>query len=230
MIRKFKALGLVLVAAFALSAVIASAAQATNGTLTTFPTTTVNSSGGQIGEGVFTLTDHKIGEGFATIRCKKATLTSTEANKDGDTTLRLHPVYSECPAFGLNSTVNTTGCDYIFHFTTTTGLGGWHFDTTIVCNAGSAIKITTATCEVVIESQSLSHTGEVTNSGDGIPETDMDLHFHTDFTGLTYKVTKDGIGCPLSGTGTFTKADCEWTTTLQAFDLLGNPVGITLHD
>jgi hypothetical protein len=37
MIRKFKALGLALLAVFAISAMVASVAQGTGGTLTTFP-------------------------------------------------------------------------------------------------------------------------------------------------------------------------------------------------
>lgn len=231
MIRKFKALGLALVAVFAMSAIVASAAQAEDGTLTTFPTTIVAGTGEQIGEHVFTLTDHKIGEGFAGTKCKKAVFTGNETNEDGDTTLNVHPVYTECTAFGLNATVTTTGCDYTLHTTTTTGLGGWHVDTTVICSGTNVIKIVTATCEVTVGSQSLPHTSEVTNAGDGSPETDMDLHLHTNITGITYKVTKDGIGCPLSGTGTFSKGDYVGTTTLEGEDAdTGDPVGITLHD
>lgn len=228
MIRKIKALGLALVAVFAMSAVVASAASATNGTLTTFPTTTVVATGEQVGEHVFTLTDHPIiGGGFANVKCKKATFDGVGTNKDGDTTVTVTPTYSECTAFGLAATIEHDECTYILHTGTTTGLGGWHVVTTVSCPEGKTITIKTATCEVRVGSQSLT-TSEVTNSG---TSAEMDLLLHTNIENIAYTVTKDGIGCPLSGTGSFSKGDYVGTTTVKAHDAVEKtPVGITLHD
>jgi len=230
MIRKIKALGLVLIAVFAMSAVVASAASATAGTLTTFPTSTVVATGEQIGEHVFTLTDHPVEGGFANVKCKKAIFDGVGTNKDDDTTLTVTPTYSECKAFGLNATIDHNGCNYVFHTGTTTGLGGWHVVATVVCPVGKSIVITASTCEVSVGNQELT-TNEVTNAGFAEPETAMDLHLHTNIKEIKYTVLKDGIGCPLSGTGSFSKGDYVGTSTLKAHDALTlKPVGITLHD
>ena len=120
MIRKFKALGLALVAVFAMSAIVASAAQALpNGTLTTFPAgKTVIATAEQTGEHEFTLTDHETEPGkFANTKCKKATFTGSEGVADGALTIRVTPIYEECTAFGQAATITTTGCHYVIHIT-----------------------------------------------------------------------------------------------------------------
>jgi hypothetical protein len=227
MIRKLKALGLAFVALCAMSAVIASAAQATAGTLTSEGKKVI-ATAEQVGEHEFTLTDHEVSPGvFASTKCKKATFTGTAAVTDGATSVQVHPVYSECTAFGLAATVTTTGCDYVLTTGTPTA-AGWHVITDIVCTTGFHIKIVTATCEVTVHPQTGLVTSEVTNSGGS--GTAMDLLLHTNITNITYIVDKDGIGCPLKGTGTFFKGDYVGTTTVKAHDsVTGVPVGITLH-
>jgi hypothetical protein len=230
MIRKFKTLGLALVAVFAMSAVVASAASATAGTLTTFPAgSTVIATAEQTGIHKFTLTGHKIGEGFAVTECTTAKFTGVAASpsKEGDTTVTVQPVYEGCKAFGLNATITTTGCHYLLHTGTPTLTGGWHVVTDVVCTAGAVIKIVTATCEVQVGSQNGLATSEATNSG---TSTAMDLVLHTNISGITYNVTKDGIGCPLSGTGVKNDGDYTGTTTVRAHDSTTKAaVGITIH-
>ena len=125
MIRKFKALGLALVAVFAMSAVVASAAQATAGTLTTFPAgKTVIATAEQTAEHEFVLKDHEAEPGkFANTKCKKAVFTGTAGVATGATSVTAHPVYTECTAFGQNATITTTGCDYLLKIGTPTADG-----------------------------------------------------------------------------------------------------------
>lgn len=234
MIRKFKALGLALVAVFAMSAMVATAAQATSGTVTFFPSNAqgVTFTAEQIGEHIFTLTDHKVTvegkEEFANTKCKKAVFDAVGTVAAGATSVTVTPTYSECKSFGLTATIDHNGCNYILHSKTKI-VSGWDVETTLTCPAGKGITITAATCEVTVSPQSLPHTSEVTNAGVSSPETGMDLHLHTDITGINYTVNKDGIGCPLSGTGNFVNGDYDGTTTIKAHDVNGNPVGITLH-
>jgi hypothetical protein len=238
MIRKIKALGLALVAVFAMSAVVASAASAANGTLTTFPAgSTVIASGVQVGEHVFTLTDQPL---QPTVKCKKAVFDGVGTNSEAagkNETVVVTPTYNECTAFSLPATVEHDGCTYVLHTKETTGKGGWHVTTDLVCPEGKAMTIKTATCEVQVAEQKGLTTSEVTNSGAAEPPTAMDLVLHTNIgsaagsTKITYKVTKDGIGCPLSGVGHFTEGDYVGTTTVTAIDsTTGASVGTTLHD
>jgi hypothetical protein len=230
MIRNLKALGLALVAVFAMSAFVASAASAAQGTLTTFPEgSTVIATAEQTGEHEFVLTDHKIGEGFATTKCKKAAFTGTAGVKTGATSVNAHPVYTECIAFGQPATITTTGCDYLLKVGEFAG-GAAPVTTDLVCAAGSVIKIVTGTCEVTVGAQTGLVKSEATNSGVAVPETGMDLLLHTAITGIKYTVVKDNIGCPLTGTGAFTKGDYNGKTTVKAHDSTTKAtVGITLH-
>jgi len=226
MIRKFKALGLALVAVFAMSAVVASAASATSGTLTAEGKATT-ATGTQVGEHVFTLTSHPVSGGFASTKCKKAHFHGIGTVTDGAKSVTVTPTYSECTAFGLPATISHEGCDYTLSTGTPTATAGWHVNTNVTCPAGKAIRIVAQTCEVTVGSQGPLTTSEVTNSGTS--GTTMDLLLHTKITGIHYTVVKDGIGCPLSGTGTFTNGDYDGTTTVIGLDALGAHVGITIH-
>jgi hypothetical protein len=237
MIRNLKALGLALVAVFAMSAIVATAAQATPGTLTTFPAgKTVDITAEQIGTHEFLLTDHEVEPGkFATTTCEYAHFHGVGTVATGSTTLTVLPTYGnaekKCTAFGQPATITTTGCHYLLHSgTETPAKTGWHVLTDVVCEEGKVIKIVTGTCEVTVGSQSNLTTSEVTNSGSPAPETAMDLLLHTNVHSIEYKVVKDNIGCPLKGTGTFKKGDYTGTTTVKATDAAtGVAVGITLH-
>jgi hypothetical protein len=237
MIRKFKALGLALVAVFAMSAIVATAAQAAAGTLTSEGKTVI-ATAEQSGEHEFVLTDHETEPGkFANTKCKKAAFTGTAGVTDGATSVTAHPVYTECTAFGQPATITTTGCDYVLKTGTPTA-GGWHVTTDVVCTGPDEkaepptpkhlIRIVTGTCEVTVDSQAGLNTSEATNSGGA--GTAMDLLLHTNITGIVYNVTKDAIGCPLKGTGVKSKGDYTGTTTVKAHqEITKVAVGITLH-
>jgi hypothetical protein len=230
-IRNFKALGLALVAVFAMSAVVASAAQATPGTLTA-EGRTVTVTGEQVGEHVFTLTDHQTPPGsgvFANTKCKKTHFDGIGSVTDGATSITVTPTYIECTAFGQPATIEHTSCKYVLKTETPTPAGtGWHVNTAIVCNPGDEIHVQTGTCSVTVPAQEDLTTSEATNSGTS--GTGMDLLMHTNIRNTTYTVTKDNIGCPLSGTGTFHKGDIDGTTTIRAHTTVGGGLtGITLH-
>ena len=181
-------------------------------------------TGEQVGENVLQLTDHLIGAEPAMVKCTTVTLVGTEAVETVKTELRVHPEYKGCTAFGAAATVTTTGCDYLFHIGAATA-GGWHATTDVVCSTESVIKVVSGNCEVTIKPQTGLTTSELTNAG---TEAEMDLVLHTSIGGIRYIVVKDGTGCPLGGTGEFTKGDYSGTTTIRAHDASTlQPIGIT---
>jgi hypothetical protein len=208
---------------------MASVAAATAGTLTTFPPgedpiLTGEKDGSPDG---FIFTDHPVpgGVGFAAVAFGKEHLGGTATSSEGTSTIRMHPIYSEVTAFGLNAAIETANCDYDIELGTPTS-GGWHMSMSIVCSGGKQILIKAATCEIGIGSQSNLSTSLVSNSG---TSSAMDWTIDTNITGLHYTVIKDGIGCPLSGTGTFSNGDYGSRSTVTAKNHAGNPVGITIH-
>ena len=71
----------------------------------------------QTGEHEFVLTDHEAEPGkFANTKCKKAIFTGTAGVDEGVSSVTVHPVYTECTAFGQVATITTTGCDYMINF------------------------------------------------------------------------------------------------------------------
>jgi hypothetical protein len=233
MIRKFKALrGLALVAVFAMSAIAASAASASAGTLTTFPAgKTVVVTGEQIGEHAFTFTDHPFGGVFNSFKCKKAIFDGVGTVATGATSVTVTPTYSECTAFGQPVRITHNECNYVLSTGAATA-GGWHVNTALSCPAGKIIEIHTGVCAMTIAAQGPLTTSEVTTSGVASPETGMDLLLHIKITGMTYTVTKDNIGCPLTQPvpKLWHKMDYEGTTTVKTLDSVTTvPVGITLH-
>lgn len=110
---------------------------------------------------VLTLTEKKLECGST-----KFEGTSTGGSEE---TLTVHPVYSECKAFGLTSgvSVTTKGCDYRFNANTTSGMGSM----SIVDHSGetcSGIVITAdptgTTCTVSLPKQTISGAASFTNN------------------------------------------------------------------
>jgi hypothetical protein len=210
-----------------MSALVASAAQATAGTLTTEGKTGVITAE-QTSEHEVVLTDHPVSGSFFNFTCKKSIFPGVGTVTEGATSVRVHPEYSECTRFGQPVAITTTGCDYVLKTGTPAAGAGWHVTTDIVCAAGSVIKFVTGTCEFTIGEQTGLTTSEATNSGTA--GTAMDILLHINITGFKYTVTKDSIGCSLSGLGSFSKGDYTGTTTVRAHDSVTKvPVGITLH-
>ncbi len=191
MTRKLKMLGMAFVAVLALTAVSASAASAANYTASAYPTTgTAESASGN---------DTFITEA-GKVECRSHFEGSLGA---ASSTLTVNATYDKetCKAFGfLNATVTMGTCDYLFG--APTGSGDSYTAAVQVKCSGAKIKIVASTCEVEIGEQSPTGSVAITND-----TTAGDTTVKAGVTGIKYTVTKDGIGCPFSGTGEKTGAE-----------------------
>ena len=137
MTRNLKALGLALVAVFAMSVVGASAASAaTEFHAEKAPVTLTGSQ--HAGEDVFT-TD------AGTVSCENASYVGSQATATALTSSAT-PSYSGCHAtFGLNTTIDVNECKYIFHSDTK--------KVDISCPSGKVLAVTAPGCEITVGSQ-----------------------------------------------------------------------------
>lgn len=148
MSRNLKVLGLALMAAFALSAVVASAASA-QGKLT---------SDGPV---KLTAAETGVGQNFLkafslSVQCPGSTYTGTKAGStselitSGSTTATLTPVYKQgnhnCTVTPGNfiATIDMNGCDYVVHIGATTGgvAGTYGVTFDVVCSGSNEITVT----------------------------------------------------------------------------------------
>ncbi len=133
MTSKLKALGLALVAVFAMSALVASAAQAV-------PQVTSQSSPLRL-EGTGGGSTEALTSFGSTVSCTtihyKSSLTATPSS-----TITLEMSYEGCTGFGgLLITVTMNGCTYVFHLTEKVAAGHYRAHVDIVCPAGKEIEI-----------------------------------------------------------------------------------------
>jgi len=199
MIRKFKALGLAVVAVLAMSAFAASAAQAVPvATTSAGPSVSVHGTGENIGE--------KFTVDGVTTECKTSHYTGTATN--GSDTFELTPTYTNCTLAGTELVVHVTheGCK--FHFTLTERVTTiYRAHVKIVCNPGPIrIHATGVSCEATVgaaENENLT-TVDITNDA-------TDITIKPTVTGITATVTKDGFLCPFSSVGH--KTGGTYTTT-----------------
>lgn len=132
-----------------------------------------------------------------------ATTTECDASLAGtlaspSETLSISPTFTNCSAFGfLSATVNVNGCEFVLHGGEETEAETVDGTVDFTCPGSQKIVITAGTCEVQIGSQSGLSLIEFTNKGSS-PRT-VTASFN--LAGLKYNKTKDGFGCPLSGTG-----------------------------
>jgi hypothetical protein len=191
-----KALGLALFAMLAMSAVVASAAQASQYTCSSYQclATGSNSPGNE------TLTTPG-----GTTQCKShylveqaGTTNGTGIPSPGAGTVTVTPTYAECRSFGfLNATISMNGCDYVFHAKARLAAGQYNNEVTIACPAGKSITITSGTCVVDVSAQGPLKNIETENLASG------KLTVRPNITGITMNVTTDGFGCPFPGAGHF---------------------------
>ena len=139
MTRNLKALGLALIAAFAMSAVAASAASAVNHHFTGTSGEALTTE--SIGEQVFESTTGEE-KGY---KCKKVVTEKGTVPAGTVTSVPTTPKYEECSTFGPPGVANVKqeGCEFVFTGNTTTGnpTGGEHANVDIVCPAGKSIII-----------------------------------------------------------------------------------------
>ncbi|HST70743.1 MAG TPA: hypothetical protein VLI94_13940 [Solirubrobacterales bacterium] len=180
MIRKFKTLGLAMIAVLAMSAFVASTAQAQY-TASSYPTSVGMYTA--LGNDVFTT------EG-GTVECQG---TYGGHLNEASNSLTISPYYENCKAFGfVSATVTMNGCAYIFDRQSATSSTA-----TVECATGNKIQVIAGNCEVTIGAQ--SPTGSVaTSNGAGF------VNVQANVTGIAYTVVKDGFLCPFGGTGSKT--------------------------
>jgi hypothetical protein len=143
MIRNLKALGLALVAVFALSAIAASAASAQQGVLTSDGPVTLDMTETGNGQNATTMFGEKI-------ECQGTIYTGHQYNVTphmpipGPTTLiTVTPHYNNanCTSFPgpHKATITMNGCDFVFHIGNTVGADLYEVFADIVCPAGQQI-------------------------------------------------------------------------------------------
>jgi hypothetical protein len=216
MIRNLKALGLALVAVFAMSAMAASAAQAVTDdaqvTVETFPAIF---DGTQNGVQVFNR------EG-RTMTCTTAEFHSEVQSTDSKTTITVKPTYSGChsniPLIGtLPMTVTMNGCDYLLHLTKDTPSGTFTADTTIVCPLNKEIEVhiyqnhanhtsNTSLCTMKFPAQTPGGTIDLTNKAAGGTTPKNWIEADINLAGITSTVTPANVVCGLNhdATGSLT--------------------------
>lgn len=189
MTRIIRRLGLGLAAVVALSACVASAAQA----VPTFEASAY--------PGTWTGSNTSLGEVIGTdggnVECDSHFVSN--ATSGPTSTLTVTPTYTGCMAFGFASaTVSTEGCTYLLHATEKVSTGVYKHHLDIVCPTGHSIKIAAGTCKAEIKAQTGLTTVKTTNLAAGTVTMQMEIQ------GLAYTVTQDGFLCAFSGTGNTT--------------------------
>lgn len=186
MTHKLKAMGLALVAVFALSAMVAASASA-SAFHSEASSTIITGSG----EGTHTFT----ASGFS-VECTTATFKGTSSGTE-TSSLEMHPEYSGCESSLGAAPVDTAGCNYVFNATTN---GTGHLPSNISCTGTSTIKVTAPGCTLSFGTQNTTGGVKATNLGTGSSrDTTVDAT-------VTASFTKSGSFCfVISGnTGTYT--------------------------
>jgi hypothetical protein len=147
--RRSKIIGLALVVVFAMSAVAAASASA----FFDSEAETTALKGVQEGAHVFST---PIGSVSCTSAVFKETVSGTEISGTGiftAETVKVHPEYSGCTAFGFGANVKTEGCNYVFARTGESG-GEKTGTVTVQCETGKKITIeAVGFCKMEVGSQ-----------------------------------------------------------------------------
>lgn len=150
MIPKLKAIGLVLAAVFAMSAIAASTASAQQGKLTSDgPVTLTMVQRGAVGSAANALTaiSGKIECPASAYKGHKSNVTPHELIESGSTAITVTPTYINCFSETSSSVFSTTadmnGCDYVLNIGKATGEeDSYGVTTDVVCPEGQKIQWT----------------------------------------------------------------------------------------
>jgi hypothetical protein len=188
---KLKVLGLALVAAFAMCAVVASAASATAWQFhsnTDNPTLTGEQQGVDV-----------VSYDSGTYRCSSVTYTGSAAGTT-NSTIEVAPAYSGCKfAFIINITIDPNGCKYLFHAETKDANGNFEGSTDIKCSGGNVIEITAPGCDITVPEQTGLMKVTFTNLGSGhTQEITVDVNISNTITYIEHQTT--GNTCENNGT------------------------------
>jgi hypothetical protein len=221
MVRNAKVLGLAIVAALALTAVMASAASATNFTAASYP---VKISGSQS-------ESHKFTVGGGTVTC-------TTANFSGElgaasSSLTVDAVYQNCTAFGFVG-AKVTGftpeegatCDYTFYaedLNTEGGVVDKVGKADLDCTGSGDITIDAGTCSVTL--QAANNQGLSRNTYTNTPAGKVTVD--TNVSGI-HAIVTSGFACPVAG-GTYTNGTYTGTTIVEGKNSKGVAVAIDVN-
>lgn len=189
MTRYLKPLCLAMLAALAISAVVASAAMAVpQFTASKYPATVAGSSSERT---------HVFNTEAGKVECDAD---FTGSLSGASSTLTLKPTYTNCRAFGFaEATVSSSHCWYVLHATEKVGATSYKSHVDIACEfLVDAIEITAGTCKMTIGPQN----GLTTFATSGALGS---LTVNPEISNFTYVVTQDGFLCPFGGTGSKTK-------------------------
>jgi len=182
--KNLKILGLALVAVFAMSAVVASAASAAvEFTSESEPTVL---TGHQEGAGdVF----HTMG---GNVTCTTATYVGSQAGTHS-TDATVTPTYTGCTAFGfLNVPIHTNECQYTFTAGSTVS-SNFEGSVHIICPENKSIEVTAPGCRITVGTQTpTGGTITYTNVGAGAA---AELTLDVALTGIHYIEDENGGGC-----------------------------------
>jgi hypothetical protein len=177
MIRNLKALGLALVAVFAMGALTASAASAQGKLTASGPVTLTGTQTGAEGSNALTAFGAKTECASATYTGHKVATTPHESIPSGATQATITPHYGSCVADGFPATVAMNGCDYVFDLGATTGgvAGTYGVGATVVCPVGKNIEVkayssgshSSLVCTVKILHKATQYTGLHATNGTG---------------------------------------------------------------
>ncbi|MEZ5076454.1 MAG: hypothetical protein R2725_03315 [Solirubrobacterales bacterium] len=112
-------------------------------------------------------------------------------------TAELHPEFSGCIVFGfINVPIQTTGCNLVFH-AGTVATEGETFDGSVdlICTPGNVVTITAGTCAIQLDTQ--EGLGGIRYEN----QTGGEVLVEANVSGIAVNKTKDGLPCPLGGTG-----------------------------
>lgn len=183
MTRNLKAVGLAVIATLAMSAVVASAAQAANFTAAKYP---VSIKGVQI-NGLHNFTAAGTG-----VSCEEAAFSSSAAAATPDLTVSAEYNNCEDEIFGLNASVTMNGCNYTFTEPTTPVGGTSTGKVDLVCPVNKVVEVHASTCTFTVFPE--NNLGTVTYHNEP-----NDVRISINVTGIDYQVHR-GFLCPISST------------------------------
>lgn len=217
MIRNIKVLGVAVVAVLAMSAFVASAASASKFMSEGNVNVTVKAD--QTGSHVFTVDG-------SSITCTTAHFESAGLISSPAATVKVHPTYEGCTAFGfVNSPITTTGCDYTLSSGTESAADKFPGSLELTCSGTNKITIVAGTCEVTVSGPQTFGTGlEFVNNTAGTKTVLLDANA----VKVNVNKVKDGFLCPLSGTGAGT-GTYTGETTVKGFNSGSTQVGVTVE-
>lgn len=235
MIRTLKTLGLALVAVFAISAMVASAAMALTPVLTTTNATKIDARTAPGSPGVF----NRLGR---TISCNKAEFNAPASNLATTFTTAV-PVFAECesPSLKKPATVFMNECDFTFHLTADAKEGGedtWTAVSDLNCPETKTVTIVvytdathaTALCTFHIATQTGKTKIDLTNepagsSFGGVTTSENWVLAHIEIGGIVSTATGSILTC---GAASDSNATLSATAEVYGTTSGGLPAGITI--